>query len=836
LDFKKKLDNPSKAVFRISASVVKQLGEELVSDELTAIMELVKNSYDADSDWVKITINIEGALSEEQLTFKNKKGYIVIEDSGDGMNYEDILNHWLYISVSQKKAMKEKGQLTAKKRTPLGDKGLGRLSTQRLGFILEMFSGKKGEVDRHHVAFDWRDFTESSSLDNIKTHYSNSKKDPSKKGTKLVITDLKNPEIWTGDLANKFRGQLSKLIFPFQEHRPFNVYLTINGERNDLDQINEKLRKQAIGRYSFSFDGKKLYIKGDLKFAKLQGNTSEKKDTFQRLIAKDKGKQFFSLLTHPLDNKKYFLSDIAYSNKNGIFFSFNRVFDLEKDIKTASIINKESQEREVANPGAFFGEIDEFNLSGTEEIGSAYDKLSEYKLLVKNQVGVRIFRNGFGIKPYGMEDNDWLKLSRSQTSGGSFYLLRPENVIGFVSITAEHNGNLVEKTDREGFIDNAYSKNFFTLIDISVSNINQILDRTRRSYDEYKKREAQSEGGISSFEDTKQRLLDTAKQSSEIDAEAKDVFNSIKKTYDKVNDAIIKIKNEPLFSSSVERNALKLLQEVNVLLDKANEIFEKITVILKNAMLLENDAHYLEPRIYELESQIVQFSELAGLGLTAEAFTHEMFNIIDRLNAQTDQITKVIKKDANIGAEYYVYAEHVKSFTTSIRKQLNHLAPSLKYNRESRQVINMSAFIKELQEFYKQKLDTKINFKIKITEDFEILANKGKLTQIMDNLILNSQYWLDEIIKTDKSFNAVISVEIKSQVVLIYDNGYGISPVVEQTLFQPFVTTKPKREGRGLGLYIVQQLLDSMEADIVLLNRKNEHNRKFIFQINFNAN
>ena len=60
--------DPPKPFFRISAAVVKQLGEELVSDELTAIMELVKNSYDADADWVKITINTDESLSEKSLT------------------------------------------------------------------------------------------------------------------------------------------------------------------------------------------------------------------------------------------------------------------------------------------------------------------------------------------------------------------------------------------------------------------------------------------------------------------------------------------------------------------------------------------------------------------------------------------------------------------------------------------------------------------------------------------------------------------------------------------------------------------------------------------------
>jgi len=278
------MDNVPK--FRISAAVVKQLGEELVSDELTAIMELVKNSYDADADWVKISISTDGVPPDDDLQFKNTRGYIQIEDNGHGMKYVDIVNKWLFISGSGKREMKEKGEVTEKGRTPLGDKGLGRLSTQRLGNVLEMYSGVSGEYVTHHVAFDWRHFTADSALDSVDTNYRTRNKDLNTKGTKLIITDLKDPEVWLGTNADKFRGQLSKLIFPFKEKRPFNIYLNINGQPNDLDAINDKLRSQAISSYKFNFDGRTLVIVGELKLAKLQGNSIDKKELFSRLISK----------------------------------------------------------------------------------------------------------------------------------------------------------------------------------------------------------------------------------------------------------------------------------------------------------------------------------------------------------------------------------------------------------------------------------------------------------------------------------------------------------------------------------------------------------------------
>ena len=824
-----------KPQFKISAAVVKQLGEELVSDELTAIMELVKNSYDADSDWVKITINTNDSYADTDLTFPETKGYIVIEDAGDGMSYNEITSKWLFISVSHKRQMKSKGELTPKLRTPLGDKGLGRLSSQRLGYVLEMFSSKEIEDIEHHVAFDWRHFTENAPLESVNTNYKTRKK-TNIKGTKLVIADLKDPDIWTGEAGDKFRGQLSKLIFPFKEQRPFNIYLEINGVKNDLDEINDKLRQQAVSSYKIDFVGTKLCISGSLKLSKLQGNTNEKKETFNRLIQSDNGANFFEFLKSQIDNKQYFVPDATYAGAENVFFNFSREFDFVKDIKKEFVRDEEDKSKIIpANPGEFHGEIDEYNLSGTEEIESAYDSLSEYKLLVKNQVGVRIFRDGFGIKPYGMEDNDWLKLSKSQTSGGSFYLLRPENVIGFISITAKHNKHLVEKTDREGFIDTAFSKNFFSLISLAVKNINDVLDRTRRSYDEFKKKEAENKGGIQSFKDTKDRLINMSRQSLEIENEAKHVSTELQSTATKVTTEVNKIKNEPLFTSEQENKALHILEEVEKLLNGANNLFEKINSILSNAKKLEHDANYLEPKIQALELQIIQFSELAGLGITSEAFTHEVYNIIDRINGQTEQLLKKVKKEGKSDTALYLYTSNVKGFISSIRSQLNHLAPSLKFNRETKQPFVVSSFVEELKSYYENRFDGTIEIQHKIDKDFSISVNKGKLIQVVDNLILNSEYWLKEVSKSDKSFKASINIEVKSPSIFISDNGYGITPTLESTLFQPFVTSKPSNVGRGLGLFIVQQLLDSIDSNIILLNKRNDHNRRYIFQINLES-
>jgi len=111
--------------FDITPHIVKQLGEQLVSDEITALLELIKNSYDADATYVSIEINTTGQYIKEQLFYPDHKGFIVVEDDGFGMNEATIMKSWLLISYSHKRQLKEEQKTTPGGRTPLGDKGLG---------------------------------------------------------------------------------------------------------------------------------------------------------------------------------------------------------------------------------------------------------------------------------------------------------------------------------------------------------------------------------------------------------------------------------------------------------------------------------------------------------------------------------------------------------------------------------------------------------------------------------------------------------------------------------------------------------------------------------------
>jgi C4-dicarboxylate-specific signal transduction histidine kinase len=116
--------------------------------------------------------------------------------------------------------------------------------------------------------------------------------------------------------------------------------------------------------------------------------------------------------------------------------------------------------------------------------------------------------------------------------------------------------------------------------------------------------------------------------------------------------------------------------------------------------------------------------------------------------------------------------------------------------------------------------------------NFSITINKGRLIQIIDNIINNSLYWIKVRKEQDPSYAPQISIVIDKPWIYIYDNGYGIANSVEDSLFEPFVTTKPRGKGRGLGLFIISQLLDAVGCSIMLEQRRNKYNKRYIFAIN----
>ena len=234
----------------VHPSVVFKLGEDLITDSMQALIELVKNSYDADATWVEIAINTGAAQAETQGSPS-----ITLTDNGSGMSVGDIHRGWLTISNSIKREMKAQGIATARGRTPLGDKGLGRLGAQRLGDVVTIVTRPLGANLEHELTIDWRDFQSKSSLSEVDPTLLTRPSDRAS-GTTLTISCLREPKQWrtaatngADEGASDLQKDLSVMISPYGDERGLKILLRVDEEPVDLYALPSRVRRAAEVRY-----------------------------------------------------------------------------------------------------------------------------------------------------------------------------------------------------------------------------------------------------------------------------------------------------------------------------------------------------------------------------------------------------------------------------------------------------------------------------------------------------------------------------------------------------------------------------------------------------------
>ncbi len=281
----------------------------------------------------------------------------------------------------------------------------------------------------------------------------------------------------------------------------------------------------------------------------------------------------------------------------------------------------------------------------------------------------------------------------------------------------------------------------------------------------------------------------------------------------------------------------KLVGTLNTSVSDAKQVLGRVTDFLTEVQQLRGIALVLHDESLVIRSQLLESYEVVSLGLTAEALSHEIKEIADKIARKTQDVSRHLEKAKNTDAKVLTYVEFIRGSVAALRKQMAHLAPSLKYVREQRDTVNVKEFLEDIQTYFHERWSGE-EIKIEIREKKDPLVisiNRGKLTQVFDNLILNSEYWLREEIRVGRISTGSVNIEIASPLVRVWDNGPGIDPLIEATLFEPFVSKKPKSKGRGLGLFIVRQLLDTEDCQITLSPRRNERGRLYRFDIDFSG-
>jgi signal transduction histidine kinase len=803
--------------FRVDPLVVMRLGEELISDETQALLELIKNAYDADASYARVAIHTEGkptGLLREPAS--DSHGWIEISDDGTGMGPEQIRDGWLLIARSGKREFKESGQMTAKKRTPLGDKGLGRLGSQRLGWGLQIATKTAAAKQERVLSFSWEDFVTAESLDKVEIVSANR---PSRfeHGTVLTISELREPERWSGDRIEALQRELSGVISPYGGIAGFTVAVTVDGTSIDMQSLSGKVLDTAKLHYDVAFDGETLAIKGRATLGLFRPPGGAGLAKYRELVEADEGAAFYEHLVEAGSQSKLGLAQ----GRGRWFVTFERQQELGELAGTA--INDAG---EVVTPGPFTAELDAFSLaSGDDETEQVFGALKPYREFIKGLAGIRVYRDGFLVRT----DADWLKLGEQWTTAKSYYGLKPDTTLGYVAISGADNGLLLEKTDREGFVDDPAYRNFYALLTEVRRFTEEVQELLRRDYLKLAKERAEEEAELEDDPDPE----DVSDAIDETLAEAQELKEKVAAAEASVSQASAYA--QAVLEDGDEMAREEATQRLLAAIGQAQETLARLAEFLQRLELAQSRNRLLREEINQMREQLDAGVEAMSLGLTAEALSHEMFTIADGLSSRTATILEGLNDGTMTNAKVRRYVQYVRGSVNGLRTELGHFSPALRYVRERRESIELAEVVAEVGDYYRRHWESE-QIELEVVDNskrpFTVKANRGRVTQVLDNLLLNSAYWVRVAQHKKAVKRGRVTITLNRPRLTIRDNGPGVEPSVESSLFDPFVTRKPRGQGRGLGLFIVRQLLASEDCTIELSPRRGKDERRREFVVN----
>ncbi|HEY4329080.1 MAG TPA: ATP-binding protein, partial [Phycisphaerae bacterium] len=384
-------DTPERLQFKIHPRVFKALGADLVTNDVVAIIELVKNAYDAYATVVDIRFK------------QNETEWMVeIEDNGSGMSRATIEDAWLTVATPYREkhsVAKHKGR---RDRQTSGEKGLGRLSSARLGTELEMVTQTVGG-ECWTLQVDWESLSKSGSLEQCVATIQKTAEPPFEtSGTRLRIWPLQT--VWNDQAWNDLRDNLARLLPPFDVPDEFAIRMTTPGLFEDAIDIKppEFLKHPKYLIHGTVDDAGN--VKYEYQFTAIQGNSHRSSNstvTWNQVKAQTED------------------ATLKHMERPGFgHFSFDiRAWD-----------NASDDLHEIAN---------RFELKKAK----IKDDIRAYK-------GISVYRDGVLVLPKSEGARDWLGLDVRRI-GKVGKRMSTTQMVGHVAITAAENLKIGDTSDRE---------------------------------------------------------------------------------------------------------------------------------------------------------------------------------------------------------------------------------------------------------------------------------------------------------------------------------------------------------------------------------------------------
>ncbi len=437
---------------RPRARILKSLGEELISSETVALIELVKNAYDADA--TNVLIRFTGPLQPGE-------GVVEVIDNGHGMQAEAIREGWMEPATLSKKKKTRSKDLG---RRVLGEKGIGRFASSRLADELELITRYQGSKTEIYGIFDWTQFddekkyldeilvlTEKRSPEEILPGGALEALYPDKKGRKgrnleqgaiLRMIGLKRE--WNDKLFTELQVGLSRLLSPFSRRPDFHIEMKLPSEFSNYS--SEIVPPKVIKYPHYSVKGRfddngayelalRVYARGvrrELEGYFLRG--IERPDDMLMHGSKKLCEQRFSM--EEIENRKPRCGPINFEL---------RIWDRDE-----------------------LGNI-------VQQIGSTITNLRRDLNAIS---GITIYRDGFRVLPYGEMNDDWLRLDMRRVQNPTLRLSNNQ-ISGYIEITADGNKNLKDQSNREGLDENPALSDLRSIILLILSEIEAVRKESR---------------------------------------------------------------------------------------------------------------------------------------------------------------------------------------------------------------------------------------------------------------------------------------------------------------------------------------------------------------------
>lgn len=570
---------------KAKSHILSLLGDQLIGSDGLAIFELVKNAYDADAE--NVTIEFKNLNTPNQQ--------IIIEDDGHGMSLDIIDRVWLTVGTDFKR--NKEGKKSPRGRFSLGNKGVGRLAVHKLAQQITVETQTIDQTTYSKFSINWKELIESQefiqdlevNVEQLPLIDSNFIKGH---GTRITLSGLYNTS-WTKSQLRDVVRKIENIKNPFKEIDDFSIIVNANEYQGWLEGLKSSTEILQDSLYQFEFE------------ISAWKNINEGKQIVNPFeLAEFRWRYCFNPPPQIGIDKRLieFQAQSNQTTNDNLLLVSDKLNDQDsKNIESSKYLRN----LDLNGIGSIKGRFYVFNLQKILLDHRFGGQITAVKNYIKENCGIRIYRDNIRVYNYGEPFDDWLglDLKKIQRAGGHF---SKKVTIGAIELNLKDSEKeLEEKTNREGFSENQTYSRFKNIINIVFEFFENEAKKDRIKIDEsitgqkYVKRPGFSE-----------TVLDLAEKLEEkgLIKEFSPLIDQVKRDYEEMRDIMLNSGMTGLNLGIAFHEIEREMRYIDTELTTPNCEIDSIKHRVKDLIQLLN---YISPLLKQQKNVKIKISELA---------------------------------------------------------------------------------------------------------------------------------------------------------------------------------------------------------------------------------